>query len=66
MPAEHPSRQELDAKLGEATKPILTELRWQRWMLAVVMVATLSPRVGGPTPPQVASVLLEGVARAAG
>ena len=64
--SDHPAREEVHAHVAAAVAPILNELRWQRWLIGVLTAATLLPKLGGPSAPEMASRLLEASARAAG
>jgi len=61
-----PSREEMSAEIKAAVAPLVGEMRWQRWLLFILLAATASPKVGGPSAPTVVAHLVEGVARAAG
>lgn len=63
------AREEMQKTVDAAVQPLVTELRWQRWLLFVLLAATLSPKVGGPAPPSVVAHVihsLESAAQAAG
>lgn len=57
---------DVDARIAAAVNPLVTEMRWQRWILFVLVAATISPKLGGPPAPDVVAHLIEGVAQASG
>lgn len=45
---------ELDARINT----VLNELKWHRWIQGAIVVAVCSPKVGGPSLPQVVGALV--------
>ncbi|HEU4975295.1 MAG TPA: hypothetical protein VFT50_09415 [Baekduia sp.] len=53
----HIDREEVDARIAAAVGPILNELKWQRWLIGLLVVAVVSPKLGGPDAAQIAQGL---------
>jgi hypothetical protein len=45
----------LKAAVDAAVGPVRSELRWQRWLLFVLVAAVFSPKLGGPAAPAIAA-----------
>lgn len=63
---EAPDREEVDAKIEAAVAPVLSELKWHRWLLMALVAAVASPKLGGPDATNVAAILFDSAAQAAG
>lgn len=50
-PGDYVTIRELDARIDT----VMSELRWQRWGLFALLAATVSPKVGGPSLPEIAA-----------
>lgn len=49
---------ELDARIDS----VKTELKWQRWLLLVLVAATIAPKLGAPAVPTIAAEIVRHIA----
>lgn len=54
---ESPSREEVKETIEAAIAPVRTDLKWMRWLVTALIVATMSPKLGGPNLPTVAAAV---------
>jgi hypothetical protein len=64
--SDTPDREEVKDMIAVATVPIVSELKWLRWLVFALLAATVSPKVGGPDATQAVASLLGSAAQAAG
>lgn len=56
-----PSREEVQATIEAAVAPVRTDLKWLRYCMLGLLAATASPKLGGPTLPDVAAHVVQRV-----
>lgn len=59
-------RDQVEDMIEAQVAPIVSELKWLRWLVFAVLAATVSPKVGGPDATNAVASLLGSAAQAAG
>ena len=49
----------LRAAVDAAVGPVRTELRWQRYVVGLLAMAVISPKLGGPSAPAIAAIVAD-------